>query len=147
MAVLCVISGLLFFLPARVLHAVALDEFALHNRTPISLVFWFTLLLTLSYAGEAGWNYASTKRGSRRFHESLVARLRTLDAEEKAVLRRFIHSNQRTCYFDYENGAVAALIYSGVLFCPVEIADVRHVPTTIADWAWDYLKKHPELLH
>jgi superinfection exclusion protein B len=146
MAVLCVISALLFFLPARVLHAIALDEFASHNRTPISLVFWFTLLMTFSYAVQSGWEHTIAKFRSRRIHQSLVARLQALDSQEKAVLKQFIDSDRRTCNFDYEHGAVAALIYSGVLFHPIDTADIRYFPTTIADWAWDYLRNHRELL-
>jgi hypothetical protein len=144
MLILCLISGLLFFLPVSVLHTFALDEFAVHNRTWTSLVFWFSLLTTISYPVEAGAKQLFAKWESRLFRKRLITQLQTLDAEERGILKSFMH--RRTQYFEMENGAVAALVSRGILYYPLDTADSRRFPVTIADWAWKCVHEHPELL-
>jgi Super-infection exclusion protein B len=101
-------------------------------------------LTTISYPVEAGAKRLFTKWESWHFSKRLITQLQALDAEEKGILKSFMQ--RRTQYFDFENGAVAALVGRGILFRPLEMADIRRFPATITDWAWELLRKHPELL-
>jgi hypothetical protein len=146
MVVLCVLSAALLFIPACALAWFSLDNFAVANRSWISLVFFFSLLVVISYPVTSLWSWMifeirgwwSTREGLKRLH--------ALDDKEKEILGLYISCNVRTQYFQLDNGTVADLRLRGILLCPMRIVPMHRAPMVLADWAWNYLREHPDLL-
>jgi Super-infection exclusion protein B len=75
------------------------------------------------------------------------ARLRRLTIEEKQILCGYILGGQRTQYFSVEDGVVAGLLYSGIIFQSSSVGHLRRgFSFNIQSWAWDYLQDHHELI-
>lgn len=146
MAVMCIICAALLFMPSRILAPLSIASLVTNYRPYIGLGFLFSLGMTVSYPIQAGSSWvAKTVRASLALRRG-KARLHRLDNMEKAILHPFISQNNRTQYFDYNNGTVAHLQLFGILLCPRKIVRTDKVPMVLADWAWDHLHKHPELL-
>ena len=146
MAVACAVSAALLFLPQHILVSLALDSIVSHYRSWIALGFLCSLGITISYLIQAGWTRTIRFVRSKTTHRRRMARLKALDDKEKQILSRYISNNVRSQYFDFNNGTVANLILCGILYHPLRAVPIHKAPTTIAEWAWDYLHEHPDLI-
>jgi hypothetical protein len=78
--------------------------------------------------------------------EIRIARLHSLDRNERQLLKSMYDRDTRTTYCDSFNPTVLGLIKCGVLRFSARIVPVHRAPIMITDEAWDYLHKYPELL-
>jgi hypothetical protein len=146
MVALAIVAALFLFLPASALTWFALDPIIAKYHGWISGIFLFSSVVTITYPITTGWDRSlSFLKGRQRLKRG-EKRLHLLDTKEKAILNSYVSQNTRTQYFDYNNGAVAHLQLSGILLCPRKCVRTDKAPFVLADWAWDYLHKHPELL-
>lgn len=76
-----------------------------------------------------------------------VAKLRNLTTEEKQLLCGYILAKQKTQYFPIQDGVVMGLVSDKIIF---QSSTLGFMTTgfafNIQPWAWDYLRKHPELI-
>ncbi len=75
-------------------------------------------------------------------------RLHQLTVGEKEVLLQYINQNTRTISLNYSDGVANELESARIIRRASNLAHYHDVfPFNIQPWAWDYLSKHPELLH
>lgn len=144
---ICILSGLVLYLPLPILRAMKLEKFAALSSEWLGPVFWVTLLFTLSYPVEHGatWIYGTAM--SWVYSKRIKDRLHRLSLDEQQALAPYISRNQRTLGFRYQNGTVGNLRICRILYIPNPRIDLRSpIPHTMYEWVWDYLKKHPELI-
>jgi hypothetical protein len=81
--------------------------------------------------------------------------LRNLSDRERLLLKGYFERGVRSLWIDYEFDETAmGLEASAILYKPEKTQRDRStivgrktpIPFNISDWAWDYLKRHPELL-
>jgi Super-infection exclusion protein B len=147
MCVICIICAALLFLPHSIVAALSMESIVDKYRPWIGLAFTFSFLMAVSYPVQIGWEWGARVTKGKFYRRRRIARLHTLDSEEKVVLNSYIDRNARALYFQFDNGTVANLILYGFLFRPNRYANMRGAnPTVIMDWVWDYLHQHPELV-
>jgi hypothetical protein len=78
--------------------------------------------------------------------EEQKARVEALDHYQKEFLRNMIVANKRTAQVDAENALIQSLVTMRFLKFTARIIRVDWAGVMITDWAWDYLRKHPESL-
>jgi hypothetical protein len=85
---------------------------------------------------------------SRRRIKYRQKRLHRLTPAERAILRKYIIKDTRSQDLSLQDGVAQGLVLERIIYRPLpSIGDVRRgFPHNIQPWAWDYLKKHPELL-
>jgi len=74
-------------------------------------------------------------------------RLKDLTKEEKKLLRDYIFKDTRTQYLRDEDGVVKGLEYEKIIYPATNVGSILEgFAYNIQQWAWEYLKRHPELL-
>lgn len=70
-----------------------------------------------------------------------------MSSEERRVLRRFIHHDSKTLAFSRGDGTPEVLKRQGFTTRLEGLSDARRPCTfAIQEWAWRYLKSHPEVV-
>jgi hypothetical protein len=146
MVALCVVTAALLFLPQRILAWLSVEPLTIRYRPYIGVAFLFFLVMTMSYPIEHGWKSARRFLQGITFRRRILERLGQLSSDEKGILVSYISNNQRTRYFDYNNGTVANLRLCSILYLPNTTVDIGRVPFTMSERVWDYLHEHPDLL-
>jgi len=84
----------------------------------------------------------------RRKKEEKEKRLHSLSSEEKAILKDYLDNDTKTRPFSFFSGTHKGLVASGVLYTSSDISMPGRdtFDYNINPWAWDYLRKHPELI-
>jgi hypothetical protein len=94
-------------------------------------------------AGESG--QVRLKRWRRRGRMERV--LQQLTPVERGYLKEYIDAKTTTQTFDFTDGVVIGLERKGILFAPSEYSrEGTYTDFNISKVAYDYLRKHPELL-
>lgn len=78
-----------------------------------------------------------------------ITRLRRLTVQEKKVLSEYIKGDTMTIYLSINDGVTNGLVQSEIIWRSASISrdfNPMSFAYNIQDWAWDYLKKHPDLL-
>jgi hypothetical protein len=136
-------SALTLILPAKAAALLGIEDLRQQFRPWLGaavLVSGVGLLVSIGPA-------IGTALRRRRQTQARLELLISLTPEEKAILARYILSNTKTQEFDPSNGMVKSLLATGILYVPSQHFDLLEGMTfLIAPWAWDYLRKHPELL-
>ena len=80
--------------------------------------------------------------------EEIKKRLHGLSSEEKTILRSYIDNDTKTQHFSIFDGVHSGLLAAKILYqsSMVSYPGRETFDYNITNWAWDYLKKHPELL-
>lgn len=141
-------SSFLIFVKSDWLQRIGLTEFRNKYFPWIGIVALLSTALLLSHL--------LTRIGSWIYQESVFRinlrrwrrYLHTLTLGEKEVLRRFINKNTKTQRLDDTSGVVQGLAAMNIIGRASNITlSVRpEFDYNIQPWAWDYLKKHPNLL-
>ena len=140
-------TSVVLFAPIEVIERLGLAEFIADYRGWVGLVFLVSFAAWLShgiaYIGAAvlsrlqGWRWVRT---GRKY-------LLSLSPPEREILRSFIHGNTKTITLDIASGIHAGLESNQVIYRPTSVSQyTTHFDFNIQPWAWDYLRKSPELL-
>lgn len=74
-------------------------------------------------------------------------RLHQLDTREKQLLANYFVNDTRTLRLDPKDGTATVLSRENILAPSAQIGDlINGVSYAVQPWAWEYLKRHPELL-
>jgi hypothetical protein len=74
-------------------------------------------------------------------------RLRDLTPEEKQVLCNYVLNDTRTQTFQMQDGVIQGLCRDHILYPAAPFGEVlRGMAYNIEPWAWEYLRKHPDLI-
>ena len=81
-------------------------------------------------------------------NRNYMAVLRNLSTDEKLLLREYIEQDTKTQSFPMSHGVASGLRLQGVLFQASNLSHAGSLtfPFNMQPWAWNLLKKHPELL-
>lgn len=137
--------GFILFGPHRLLDSLYLNlSPELHGL--LSGVFLFSAVMTLSYPISAGWNWTKKKTKQQRLYKWGIERLHTLDSREQELLGTLLKSNRRSAYVDSFNPVVLGLMRNQIMMWAERTIPVHRAPVIVCEWAWTYLREHPELL-
>lgn len=143
-------SGILLFAPSNLLEDIGVVFFAVSYRMHIGLAFLLSVCLLFSMAINGLWDTIFREF----FRQTINARayrkeLWQLNEDEKVILRRFFEEGTRAQSLSIQDGVVLGLQKRMII---IRVGDVGHAgyvmsfPFNIQPWAWEYLKKHPELI-
>lgn len=139
-------SGFVLFAPLALLKILSVDQWRDENNAYLGLSF----VLSVAVVG-CEYILIIAKWALKKYRVFLAmrtaqSRLKSLTPKEKKILAGYLHKETRTCHFWCEDGVIAGLYQAKILYPAVQQANVDRFPFNISDWAWDYLKKNPNLL-
>lgn len=145
---LLVASTLLLFLPSNVLDILGLDLLVGNYRPWIGGVWLITLSIGAVQWGRsvASWFYSKI-RWKLIVRPRLVKKLKDLSPSEKSFLAFYLLANTKVQYADINDGLVGELVSSRIIRRASQLS-VYHTrfPFNIQPWAWEELRKNPELV-
>ncbi|BDR13791.1 superinfection exclusion B family protein [Vibrio sp. STUT-A11] len=146
--ILSVITSILLFSNDEVLGKLGVSEAIGSWQIWIGLVWLVSVAILAAeivfpvygfVAQRVTW-YFNLKGYQKRLHQLTVG--------EKEVLLQYINQNTRTISLNYSDGVANELESARIIRRASNLAHYHDVfPFNIQPWAWDYLSKHPELLH
>lgn len=142
------VFGLLLFGPSWIVQDLGVGQFVSRYKWAIGIGFILTfigiMVALLSLAGRYIYAYVS----NRFWLRSKVKRLHDLTPQEKQILRFFLVHNTRSCLLNIADGVVSGLVADKIIYRSANISrggtEFSH---NIQPWAWDYLRKKPNLLN
>jgi hypothetical protein len=142
-----VVLSLLGFAPEDALGALGLHDFRTEYRTGIGLLWILSLSGLVVTAGKSAFEWIKAEITFTRRIRRLQKRLHRLTLPERAILRKYIMQDTHTQYLSLRDGVAQGLVQKRIIYHPLNsFGDVSSLPHNIEPWAWEYLKKHPELL-
>ena len=94
--------------------------------------------------------YAVTRYRQDASLRAARKRLHHLTADEKEILRQYVHGQTRTAYLSVQDGTVTGLTHEDIIYRSAQLSvprvGVAAFAHNIQPWAWEYLNEHPELL-
>lgn len=142
-----VVSGALLFGPDLFLKRLGLDLFIADYRKYIGVVFLGVNVLLFAHIFSFTYSYFSKIVENILFLQKRRKRLHSLTDEEKSILSGYISNNTRSQDFECTNGVVLGLEMEKIIFRVSDLSSYfTNFPYNIQPWAWEYLKKNPELL-
>jgi hypothetical protein len=144
-----IILSLLSFGSDEFLETLGFRDFRSEYRMVIGLL-WILSSSGLVVTG-AKWVFAWiwAEITSRRRMKRLQERLHQLTLPEHAILRKYIMEGTQTQDLSLHDGVAQGLVVKEILYHPpntMRYWDRGIRAHNMRPWAWDYLKKHPELL-
>lgn len=119
-------------------------------RQWIAVVFLVAAILVLGEILHFVWGQGCSTWAARSAVQKLYRRLHTMTQPEAMVLLEF--QKQRTTGVNPDKNAVLSLTTAGVI-SPAPLPAGRTPrgvgalqPYTIAEWAWEYIQKHPDVV-
>ena len=144
---LAAICGILVFSPTAFLKSLGLESIVDLLRSWIG--FGFVMFSVLLVAHFFAWLSHLISPWVKewflvRLHRK---RLHQLDTQEKQLLAQYFAQDTRTLRLDPKDGTAIVLSRELILAPSAPIGDfINGVAYAVQPWAWEYLKKHPELL-
>ena len=143
-----VACALLLFLPRFATQKLGVDQLVATYQPWIGMVFILSLALCLVNALFAAGKFLKPWIKQGYWVRAGKSRLKDLTPQEKEILTRYISQDTRSQSLPIQNGVVAALESDGILVRTRNIGSpgTWSFAYAIQPWAWDYLRKRPELL-
>ena len=141
------ISGILIFSPETWLLKLGLEEIVESYRGWIGGIFLISgiLLLTnvLVYLSVPIQGTINDWRSLLVYSKKLI----TLSSAEKQILKKYIDKDTQSQQLGTMDGIAEGLVAKRILYRSSSLGTAdAYFAYNIQPWAWDYLKKHPELL-
>lgn len=147
LAGLVLATGLLLFGPEAFVSRIGLSGFLKEYRTWIGLTFLVSASTVFVAITGPVWSVMSSEVKQRWIAFRHRGYLKDLTVGEKEVLRGYLEEGTRTRHFWLGDGNVRELEAHGILRRASNVGSSgAGFPYNVQPWAWDYLKKHPELL-
>ena len=147
LAVVALATGLILFGPPDTVKTLGLSEFAQTHRSWLGASFIISSALTvISFVRWIGtWSVAFFLAG--RTKRAALKRLHNLTEDEKQILRYYLANDTRGNTLRYDDGVVQGLVTAHIIYRSANMGNMLEgFPYNIANFAWDYLQKHPDLL-
>jgi hypothetical protein len=145
-ATVTAVTAFLLFAPKPWLEFLSVQSLVDSNRGVIGLIFisaGFTAVVNLAFeVGAKSSQWLSRLQITR----SKSQRLHNLTDAEKDLLNTYIMANTRTQIFKDNDGVAMGLRRDKVIYLASTTGTYLGFPFNIENWAWQYLKGHPELL-
>ncbi|MFV1950331.1 MAG: superinfection exclusion B family protein [Nitrospinota bacterium] len=148
---LVIVSGLLLWGPDAFKNGLGLEPFINEYRKWLGVVFLFFLIVGLQPI--APFVTQKVKEKYKRLESEKRAKIKINDLTpgEKAILKYYIKNNTRTQDLSIQDGDVSKLISDGFLYLASQVSygGMRGsftFPVNITDWAWNYIRRNPDVL-
>jgi hypothetical protein len=142
------VSGLILWGPEPFVSGLGLGEFIAEYRMYLGVVFLLLLAATLPTLIHWLGKWCLAKWRSRKALISYQRKLLDLTPEEKKVLRGYLDGNTKTQYLDVSDGVAASLTSAGIIYMATQVSSAyTDFAYNIQPWAWDHLRKNPELVN
>lgn len=140
-------SGTLLFGRKSWHEVLGTDAFLTNYRTWIGLVFLGSVTIVSLHALSGLWRSVARVLKRRELRSDGEKRLQNLTPEEKEILRYYIEYNTRTQNLNIQDGIVQGLEHEVIIYRSSNMGSmVDGFAYNIQPWAWEHLRKHPELL-
>ncbi len=140
-------AGVFLFLPEGALQWLALTSFVERNRTWIGAAFVIFLSLWIGFGIAASANILKEKIARCLSRRRGIARLNQATPDERRFLATYLETESRTQMVSVTSGVVNELVAAGIIR---QASNLSPTPTCFAHniqpWAWNYLKKYPEIV-
>jgi hypothetical protein len=153
-AAIAVVAGIVALSPDPLLGQVGLLEFRTSYRSTVGAVFVISVGLSTAHGLFVVGNSVLLGIGKTLKHRKNRKRVHELTENEKRILRLYVDGGSRTQDFELNDGDVAGLVRANILY---QATTAPYVETwlnppvqkwafNIHSWAWNYFKKHPDLI-
>jgi Super-infection exclusion protein B len=149
---ICCVAALLLFLPRVYLIRFGLLQFTEKNHALLFIVFLLTAAFLGTYVLSSLRRLVSDGIQRWKFLRNGRARLHSLSADEKIIIRKFVQAGGSVLNLDIMNGTTLVLRDEGFIYPPV-LGGRWHLgrlhggfPFKIQPWVLHYLKSHPDCL-
>ncbi len=147
LAALCLVSGVLLFVPETWISGLGLVSFVASYRTWIGLVFLVSTCICVVSLSIALIDSVKGAWRSRAIRNYVVTKLNALTEDEKQILRFYFAKNTRANSLRVDDGVVQELVSSRIIYRSAQIGDmVEGFAHNITDFAWDYVHANPSVL-
>lgn len=137
----------LLFSPNKLINYLGLTNIIEKYRTFIGLAFLCDSFFIISELGSYLYKIISATYKYYSFIRVGKKKLNNLTSIEKKTLSAYIENQSRTQNLPMNNGVVAELEYTNIIYRSTKISCVGTIfPYNLNDWAWDYLNRNKELL-
>ena len=147
---MAVLSGFLVFASDDVLADFGIQGFRSDFRPWIGIVFLGSVSVLLTRGVTASFSWGKNEIVVRKSLGRRQKRMHDLTPAEKDILRKYVAEETRTQTLMMGDGVVQGLVQAGVLYRSTTVGESRQgdpvFDHNVQPWAWDYLRKHPELL-
>ena len=126
-AVIAALAGALLFAPGKTLKFFDLDALARAHRGTISLIFFASAFLLVSYPVSIAGNWVMVGINSYRFRRTIKKHLHNLGSDQVELLMQYVKSGKNTILVPYHKMAIAQdLVEKGILHRPGQIANAMN---------------------
>lgn len=147
---IALLTGMILFLPDKILSAMNLDEMPSLWNQIIGIVFLLSVVLIATIIVFSAIKYVSEKRKNKRIRDNLKKKLATLSPRQKAIVVALLQSEDKTISLDKNSGDTIYLVKSLFLHMPEQIFSVgwddkmilNYVPQP---WLLDLYNEEPDL--
>ena len=147
---IALLTGMILFLPDKILSAMNLDEMPSLWNQIIGIVFLLSVALIATIIVFSAIKYVSEKRKNKRIRDNLKKKLATLSPRQKAIVVALLQSEDKTISLDKNSGDTIYLVNSLFLHMPEQIFSVgwddkmilNYVPQP---WLLDLYNEEPDL--
>lgn len=151
MSGLVIASGLLLFLPQKSIEKLYMVGFKSKYGFVIGVIFIVSVSILVCYIVGYMFNWISEKYYRKKLIIARKELIRHLDPMEKEILKKMMSTYDRTLVLPVNNGVVIQLAFYEAISPAgtthsVDVNDMR-IPYFIQPWAYEELKKKPELLN
>jgi hypothetical protein len=111
-------------------------------------IFIIALLFTIWFVSSGLYDLSSSSFQKWSKRNNMRAQILYASRVEKEILARYLAEDTTTIAFEVRDGIVNGLISKGILYRASNLSNPMSYDfdTNIQPWAWEYLKKHPEVL-
>ncbi len=141
------IAAILLFSKQQLLEYVGVAEFSQKYRSILGLILIIAFALFITSISSEAIALIKKSWRRRKLYQRVIKRLHCLTENEKQILRFYIQKNTRANLLDIRCGDVSSLISSAIIYQSTDYGNISVVAHNINEIAWDYLHKHPCLLH
>lgn len=144
---LALICGILLLSPERFVTFLGLQGIVASYRGWIGATFIISNILLLVHIAAYLGDPIERRINDWRFVLVHSQRLRDLSPGEKDMLKRFVDQDTRSQDLNISDGVAQGLVRKRILIRVSNLGDAGGwFAHNIQPWAWNYLKKHPDLL-
>lgn len=136
------------FSPDSFIDSIGLTALRQQNHAYLGAAFVLSSCILASRGIIRGTAWARQRYREHSAHREARAYLHQLTPEEKTLLRGYLELQTKSRTLPLSSGVVAGLSDIGIISRATNYGR-GHDPSfahNIADWAWDYLHEHPELV-
>lgn len=148
---LAVASGIVLFGGEKVQTQLGVADFLKSHRAWVGGTFLVSTAIFSTRAGITLWSVIRKTAIKRSNQADCYDRLKNLTSVERELLRQFFIENTRSCRLPMAQCyglEAAAIIYKPAQMVLRHFSQDDYYPSyVIADWAWNHLSDHPELLN